>query len=202
MPQQGSKRVGRKLLIQDPNFSFWPRQDGIDMLEMLRVTEAGDIDSVAALARDIWAQHFIPIIGQEQTDYMLAKFQSAPAIAQQIVDGYHYYIVIDAGHGVGYFAIVPCPAERSAQLSKIYVRRERRGRGFGKVIMAFVERRCIEMGIRDLWLTVNRHNASSIAFYRHVGFTRSGDLVQDIGNGFVMDDYKMVKMIGQRTNAA
>jgi diamine N-acetyltransferase len=167
------------------------------MVEMLRVTESGDIDSVAALAREIWYQHFIPMIGQKQTDYMLAKFQSAPAIAQQISSGYHYYIVMDAGHAVGYFAIVPCPAEHSAQLSKIYVRRERRGSGFGKAIMAFVESRCVEMGIHDLWLTVNRHNSSSIAFYRHVGFTMSGVLVQDIGNGFVMDDYKMVKMISQ-----
>jgi ribosomal protein S18 acetylase RimI-like enzyme len=46
-----------------------------------------------------------------------------------------------------------------------------------------------------LWLTVNRHNTGSIAFYQHLGFKVSGTVVQDIGSGFVMDDYKMVKAI-------
>lgn len=28
------------------------------------------------LAKEIWNQHFVPIIGQDQVDYMLNKFQS------------------------------------------------------------------------------------------------------------------------------
>ena len=169
------------------------------MLEMLRVTQPTDIDSVAVLAQEIWTKHFVPIIGQRQVDYMLAKFQSAPAIAHQIASGYEYYIVSDDDHRAGYFAIVAGRSESSAQLSKIYVRQERRGRGLGKAILGFVEERCIEMGIRELWLTVNRHNAGPIAFYRRMGFTKSESVVQDIGNGFVMDDYRMVKMVGQRS---
>jgi len=167
------------------------------MLEMLRVTRSADIDSVTVLAHEIWNKHFVPIVGQEQVDYMLRKFQSAPAIARQTANGYEYYIVMDNGHKVGYFAVVPSPSGSSAQLSKIYVKQEQQGRGLGKAIVAFVEQRCIEMGIRELWLTVNRHNADTIAFYGHMGFSKSESLVQDIGNGFVMDDYKMVKMIGQ-----
>ena len=44
-------------------------------------------------------------------------------------------------------------------------------------------------------LTVNRHNAGSIAFYERMGFAVAGALVQEIGEGFVMDDYRMVKAI-------
>ena len=155
------------------------------MTEMLSVHTSADIDSVAALARDIWTQHYVPIIGRAQTEYMLAKFQSAPAIALQIADGYRYYLVLDKGTRAGYFAIVPNPSERSALLSKIYVRQDRRRAGLGKRIMDFVEERCVELGLRELWLTVNRNNAGSIAFYQHAGFTVSGTVVQDIGNGFV-----------------
>jgi diamine N-acetyltransferase len=46
-------------------------------------------------------------------------------------------------------------------------------------------------------LTVNRHNAGPIAFHQRMGFTIAGTLVQDIGQGFVMDDYKMIKPIGR-----
>ena len=168
------------------------------MPEMLRATRPADIDSVVVLAHEIWNVHFVPIIGQEQVDYMLAKFQSAPAITRQIADGYEYYIVVDNDHRAGYFAIVPDPLASSAQLSKIYVRQEQRGGGLGKAIIAFVEEHCIEIGIRELWLTVNRRNEGPIAFYRHMGFTKRESLVQDIGNGFVMDDYRMVKMIDRQ----
>jgi diamine N-acetyltransferase len=165
------------------------------MTDMLSVRDPAGIDVVVALARDIWNQHYVPIIGQAQTDYMLAKFQSASAIARQIDDGYQYYITMDHGIPAGYCAIVINPLERRALLSKLYIKIERRGTGIGRTTLAFVEERCVEMGIRELWLTVNRNNTGSIAFYQHVGFTVSGALVQDVGNGFVMDDYRMVKTL-------
>jgi ribosomal protein S18 acetylase RimI-like enzyme len=166
-----------------------------DMAEIHRVAGAADIAVVAVLARQIWEHQYIPIIGREQTEYMIDRFQSGPAIARQIASGYEYYLVTDAGLPTGYFAIVHSPEEGSALLSKIYVHPERQGRGIGRRIIAFVEDRCLGMGLGELWLTVNRHNAGSIAFYERVGFMKRSELVQDIGNGFVMDDFKMVKMI-------
>jgi len=168
------------------------------MPQILRVAQPADIETVAALAREIWNSHYVSITGQAQIDYMLARFQSAPAIAGQIAQGYEYYLVSEGSDPAGYFALVPRTEEHSAQLSKIYVRREQQGRGLGRAVMAFVEARCAEMGIRELWLTVNRHNAEAIAFYKRMGFTTSACLVQDIGGGFVMDDYRMVKKVGPR----
>jgi GNAT superfamily N-acetyltransferase len=168
------------------------------VVEIVKVLEPGQIEAVANLAREIWNEHFVPIVGQAQVDYMLDRFQSASAIGRQIADGYEYYLVSDGGQRIGYFALVPCPEERSAQLSKIYVRRPRRGHGAGRAILEFAEAYCIERRFGKLWLTVNRHNTGPIAFYEHMGFIRTGSLVQDIGSGFVMDDYKMVKSIFRR----
>ena len=49
-----------------------------------------DIYTVATLAQEIWTQHFTPIIGASQVDYMLNKFQSTEAITAQIADGWEY----------------------------------------------------------------------------------------------------------------
>jgi L-amino acid N-acyltransferase YncA len=127
---------------------------------------------------------------------MLDKFQSVAAMTRQIADGYEYYLVMREGGSVGYFALVPNVAERDVMLSKIYVRQAQRGGGIGKAILGFVEGRCLELGLKEVWLTVNRNNAGSIAFYRKRGFVEAGSIVQDIGNGYVMDDYKMVKVVG------
>ncbi len=168
------------------------------MIEMREVTVAADAEAVAALARDIWTRHYVPIIGQAQTDYMLDRFQSAPAIAGQIAQGCRYFLAVDGAERLGYLAFVAEPDGRSVLLSKIYVRGEKRRGGVGRAMLAFVEARCAESGATELWLTVNRRNADAIAFYRRMGFAVTGDRVTDIGGGFVMDDHRMAKSIPAR----
>jgi len=165
------------------------------MVKIAEIGEAPEIGAVAVLAREIWEEHYTPIIGPEQTQYMLANFQSREAIARQIAAGCLNYIIRDGERNVGYFAVVPHPENKNAQLSKIYVKNEYRGCGHGKTMIWFSERLSAEMGLRELWLTVNRRNLNSIAFYKSVGFAATGEIRQEIGNGFVMDDYRMAKPI-------
>jgi GNAT superfamily N-acetyltransferase len=111
-------------------------------------------------------------------------------IARQIAtEGYEYYLA----PGAGYFALVPDRAAGRVLLSKIYVREDRRGTGLGRAMVAQAEARCAELGCRELWLTVNKHNVGSIAFYERLGFRKTGAVVTDIGHGFVMDDWRMAK---------
>jgi GNAT superfamily N-acetyltransferase len=163
------------------------------MIEMRQVRGRDEIAEVAELARRIWGEHYPPIIGRAQTDYMLDKFQSEAAVARQIAEGYEYYTALEDGGAAGYFALVPNPDEGAALLSKVYVLAARRRAGLGRAMIDFAEARCRELGITRLRLTVNRHNDGSIAFYRRMGFTRTGALVQDIGDGYVMDDFTMEK---------
>jgi GNAT superfamily N-acetyltransferase len=157
-----------------------------------RVEARGQIAEVAGLARDIWTAHYTPIIGSAQVEYMLERFQSEEAIARQIAEeGYEYYLA----PGAGYFALVPDRAAGRVLLSKIYVREDRRGTGLGRAMAAQAEARCAELGCRELWLTVNKHNAGSIAFYERMGFRKTNAVVTDIGAGFVMDDWRMAKTV-------
>ena len=56
------------------------------------------------------------------------------------------------------------------QLSKLYLKRPSRGRGLGRTVLAWIEEECRARGVRELWLTVNKNNADSIAFYQRIGF--------------------------------
>ena len=57
------------------------------------------------------------------------------------------------------------------------------------------EDECAAGGVSELWLTVNKDNLDSIAFYERLGFVLDRPLHTDIGHGFVMDDHRMVKTI-------
>lgn len=162
-------------------------------MELERVASPAQIAAVAELAREIWTAHYTPLIGAAQVEYMLAKFQSAEAIARQIAaEGYEYY----QAPGAGYLALVPDREKNRVLLSKIYVRADRRGAGLGRALAAFAEQRAAELGGRELWLTVNKHNTGSIAFYERMGFRKTDPVVTDIGGGFVMDDWRLAKTVG------
>ncbi|MEM7437133.1 MAG: GNAT family N-acetyltransferase [Myxococcota bacterium] len=152
------------------------------------------IEEVAALADEIWNEHFPGIIGQAQVDYMLAELQSATAIRKQIREAhYEYFLVGETEARVGYFALVAGSEEGSMQLSKLYVRREARGRGVGRRVIEWIVAECRSRGASKLLLTVNKDNLESVAFYEHHGFVIEEAAVFDIGGGFVMDDFVMTR---------
>lgn len=153
-----------------------------------------DIDVVARLAHEIWYEHYVPIIGREQVDYMVAKFQSAEAIAAQIAEGYEYFLVRKAGQDVAYGAIRCESEQRTMFLSKLYVLQSQRAGGLGRILLGEFERLARQRGLQSIWLTVNKYNPALDA-YRRLGFKVTAPVVTDIGNGFVMDDYRMEKII-------
>ena len=165
------------------------------MTSFQAVQSEEQIRDVMRLAREIWQEHYLPIIGQEQIDYMLEKFQSESAIVGHLGGSYEYYLVVHHGQNVGYIAIVPDKHGHALMISKLYVRGSERGHGLGKKALQFVENLCLQRGITRIWLTVNKNNARSIAWYSQMGFKNAGSIIQDIGGGFVMDDFRLEKTI-------
>lgn len=149
------------------------------------------LEIIEVLAEEIWNEHFTPIIGQAQVDYMLAKFQSKEAIGEQIKQGYSYFLIKSNNEHVGYFGVKPEAA--SLLLSKFYIVSADRGKGLGRRALNYIEQLAIESGAGNISLTVNRYNSGTIEAYKKLGFKITESIVQDIGNGFVMDDYRMEK---------
>ncbi|MGH8176963.1 MAG: GNAT family N-acetyltransferase [Steroidobacter sp.] len=152
------------------------------------------ISTVAELAWEIWNEFYVPIIGQMQVDYMVSKFQSAAAITTQIRDGYEYFLVQRQNHHLGYCAVLVKPQEGALFISKFYLHGGARGSGTGRICMEFIEQLARQRGLTLLWLTVNKGNPSVNA-YQRLGFCVAAELVMDIGEGFVMDDFRMEKRL-------
>ena len=160
-------------------------------MDIKNVTTETQIETVVRLAYEIWNQHFTPIIGKAQVDYMVEKFQSKRAISEQIKDGCSYYLLEAGGDYFGYTGI--CFKENELFLSKLYIKASHRGKGFGRKTVEFIEELARENGLSTITLTVNKNNTDTIKAYEKFGFKNRGPVVTDIGSGFVMDDFKMEK---------
>ena len=163
-------------------------------INIIPVKTDKEICDVATLANEIWHQHFIPIIGEAQVEYMVDKFQSYPAISKQIhEDGYEYFRIYLGDIFAGYTGV---HAEEDALfLSKLYIKENCRGNRLATHALNYLIQICKERGLKKIWLTCNKYNNNTLAVYNHLGFKITDEQVADIGNGFVMDDYILTYVI-------
>lgn len=146
-----------------------------------------DISTVQQLAREIWEEHYLPIIGQQQIDYMLDLFYSTEKIQKELEEGVYWEILYLENEAIGY--LVCEVEEENIQLSKLYLKSKIRGKGLGKFLIDRSKEIAKENNKNSIRLNVNKNNTQSIAFYERVGFLKVEEGVFDIGNGYFMDDF-------------
>lgn len=160
------------------------------------VRTIGQVKKMSGLADRIWHQHFSSILSLDQIDYMVEKFQSVKAVADQLANqNYQYFMLKLDGNLIGFTGIVEQPEEKKLFLSKLYLEKSFRGKGYASRAFEFLEALCRKKGLTAIWLTVNRYNSDTIAVYEKKGFVTVRTQVADIGNGYVMDDYIMEKSL-------
>ncbi|NLK68202.1 MAG: GNAT family N-acetyltransferase [Clostridiaceae bacterium] len=153
----------------------------------VKINDAAAIKELSDLAVKILREHYDPIVGVTQNDYMLCKFQSVSSITEQLKNGYIYYFVCDlSGNKLGFLAYYP--RKDDMYLSKFYLLKEQRGKGISKDMLQFVIEKTKEAGLSSIVLNVNKKN-SAIKAYEKLGFIKIGEEKNDIGNGYFMDDF-------------
>lgn len=163
------------------------------MITFFKANDAKVYTQIAKMATKIWREHYTPIIGAAQVRYMLNKFQSAEAIETQVRQGVAYYLIFFKSKPAGYLAFEKRFDELF--LSKFYVEKTFRGKGIGKAAMEFVMREAKHLECAKITLTVNKNNTGAIQAYEKLGFHNLGGVVQDIGQGYVMDDFLLIKSL-------
>lgn len=158
--------------------------------------QVADVAIVAELAHRIWHRHYPGIISVGQIEYMLARGYASPALAKFLDDeGSGLVVARQDGAPVGFAAWQRTDRPATSKLDKLYVLQELHRRGVGRLLVAHVEREARADGATTLVLNVNKDNAGAIAAYRRLGFSVREEVVVDIGNGYVMDDYVMAKAL-------
>lgn len=167
------------------------RRRKVNNINLIEAKTDDQLKRVAAIADEIWHEFFPCIISDGQIDYMVKKFCSFEAMKKNIAEeDYIYYIISRNGEAVGYTAIKP-QSDGRLFLSKIYLFKQHRGKGYARSVMELHKEFCRKNGLSAIWLTVNKHNDSSVGAYKKMGFEVIGEDVTDIGSGYVMDDYFM-----------
>lgn len=149
-----------------------------------------DIPTIQSLAHAIWQEHYPSIIGQEQVDYMLNKLYSNAALQAQMQDGQSFYLVKHDADICGFIA-VSMLQKNHYFIHKFYISTQLHNRGIGS--QAFVALRKLFEPESQFSLQVNRQNHKPINFYFKHGFIIERVADFDIGDGYFMNDFIMVR---------
>jgi hypothetical protein len=76
-------------------------------MTIIEASTDNHMDIIESLAREIWTEHYIPIIGEQQVGYMLDRYQSKQAIKEQIASGAFYFLLEEDQAFIGYIAVQP-----------------------------------------------------------------------------------------------
>lgn len=152
----------------------------------IELSNKKDVEELSALASSIVQEHYDPILGKEQNNYMIEMFQSVHAIEEQLEGGYNYYIVLEEDEEAGFIGFYP--KDDKMYLSKFYLKKECRGKGYSIKMLDFIKSAAREKGLGKVFLNVNKYN-DALTPYEHLGFYKIREEKNDIGNGYFMDDY-------------
>lgn len=158
---------------------------------LLRLEEAEALVDLAGL---IWRRHYPGIITQGQIEYMLAS-RYKPGLVRQLLARGDLWLAARAGGVLVGFAHGHPLAEGDYKLDKLYVHPDWQRHGIGGRLIAEVARHARAHHCTRLALRVNRQNHAAIQAYLKQGFQVADLVVEDIGSGYYMDDYVMVKAL-------
>lgn len=151
-----------------------------------------DVTAVSELAGRIWHKHYPDIISRQQIDYMLELMYSPASLTDQITKkGHRFWLLFNDGALAGYISAELMGNGRWF-IHKLYIDQAVARCGMGSILLTHL---VDTLKPRELTLVVNRKNYKAINFYFRHGFFIEQLVVNDIGQGFVMDDFRMKRIL-------
>lgn len=161
----------------------------------LKAVDSKDVDSLQNDARQIWQQCYAEILNPEQIEYMLDWMYSPETIRREIDhENIIYSIIMHGNTRIGFCSWGPYgKVAGQAKLHKLYLFPDFQGKGLGSASLRQICDAISRQGYTSVRLNVNKSNTAAIKAYERNGFKKADSIVADIGNGYVMDDYIMIK---------
>ena len=161
--------------------------------------DEADLPKVRDLAERIWRSSYAGLLSPGQIEYMLDWMYSLERLRRDWTSGVVFHWPIVDQIPVGYMATQTDPTAAVLYVHKLYVLPQFQGKGLGGRLLEHAFQAATQAGCRTVRLHVNKGNLRAIACYHRHGFLKEASVVNDIGGGYFMDDYVMVRPLDLNT---
>ena len=161
------------------------------------ILDSRDFETIREIAFKTWPEAYSNIITQQQMNYMLEKMYAITSLQQQQENlGHRFILAVDENNTAIGFASFSTVENQSNhhRLHKLYVLPNQQQKGIGKLLLEAIYAEIKKNGNGSIELNVNRYN-NALAFYQKLGFQILKEEDIDIGEGFFMNDFVMLKEV-------
>lgn len=155
---------------------------------MIKLISKEEIWKIQKVAHNTWPPTFKGILSDEQLYYMLDLMYSSNELKIKIDDSHLFYGYEEEGLIKGFVSYKDYGTYY--KIHKLYVMPIYQGQSIGKKLIDFVVAAAFKSNVKTLLLNVNRYN-KAVEFYKYLGFTVVLTEDIEIGNGYLMEDYRL-----------
>ncbi len=173
----------------------------------VRAATPDDIPAIQLIAYATWPVAYGEIISPQQMTYMLEVMYSTPALREQMEKkGHRFFLATRVGANgdtnddllAEAIAFASCElhyqSTTKAKIHKLYCLPTSQGTGVGRTLIDAMTTLAQSQSQTELTLNVNKHNKAQ-QFYQRLGFAVVAEEVINIGQGFLMDDFVMERLL-------
>ena len=162
---------------------------------MILISKTENFKIVQGIAAKTWPATYDGILSPEQFDYMFSIIYDLRTLQNQAKEKKHHFILATENEVPLGFACYELNYKKiTAKIHKIYIMPEMQGKGIGKKLIDFITNDAKENNQVFLCLNVNRYN-KAFYFYTKLGFEKVAEEDIEIGHGYLMEDFVMLKKI-------
>lgn len=160
---------------------------------MITISQATskDIPIIQEIAHKTWPITYGSILSKAQLDYMMDLMYSDASLLEQLKTKPLFFLAYEDDVCLGFTS---CENNylnnKVTRIHKIYILPEAQGKGVGKVLIEKVIALAKGNQSEVISLNVNKFN-KAVTFYQKIGFEIASEEDLNIGNGYLMEDYKM-----------
>jgi len=159
----------------------------------IQKAHTADISAIQQLAAPVWKLTYKDILSEVQIAYMLNLFYSTSSLQKQMSEGHQFILAVEDEQRKG-FADYAELTPSVYKLHKLYVDADQQGKGTGKLLLDYLIQDILLNKGTQLEVNVNRNN-KALHFYQKNGFEIIREEDIDIGNGYFMNDYVLLKKL-------
>lgn len=164
----------------------------------IREKRIEDIPEFTLLVNTVWDETYRGIIDDEFLDNM--KNTVEERIKKQIEnfnknDSYSY-VLVENSKLIGYTSVDKSRDEeyaKSGEISSLYLLKEYRGKGYGKLLFNHALNKIIELGYKDYIIACLEKNPTN-EFYKYMGGKLYNQKNKKIGNKEYLENYYIFKI--------
>lgn len=160
------------------------------------IATANDFKTIEQIARQTWPVAYGSFISAAQLNYMLDAFYSEETLLKNLTEKNHHFLLYkEDGEALGFASYEHhYKDELVTRIHKLYLLPDTQGKGIGRKLIDEIARLAKEAQMERLSLNVNRYNKAQY-FYLNCGFEIVKEEDIEIGNGYLMEDYVMEKIL-------